>query len=208
MRVFRVSFLAFAVVLVVGACSDQAQINQTTPRTESAAATPADVQYDSEQLVLEVEQGGETKKITIGLRADLAPKHVARIKRLARDGFYDGVVWHRVIPDFMAQTGDPTGTGAGGSEFPDLPAEFSPAPFGRGTVGAARTSNPNSANSQFFICFGVGCSHLRGQYTVFGQVLSGMPAVDAIKSGAPGSGQVTDPDQIKRAYLEPRASSG
>lgn len=205
----RLILLACGMALALAACSDQTQITQTArPSAEQASATPSAVQYDSEQLVLEVEQGGETRKITIGLRPDLAPQHVERFKRLAREGFYDGVVWHRVIPDFMAQTGDPTGTGGGGSDYPDLPAEFSSTPFGRGTVGAARTSDPNSANSQFFICFGVGCSHLRGQYTVFGQVLSGMPAVDAIKSGAPGSGQVTDPDRIKRAYLEPLANAG
>ena len=139
----------------------------------------------------------KTGRVTIRLRPDLAPKHVARIKRLVKEKFYDGIVFHRVIAGFMAQTGDPTGTGRGGSPYPDLPAEFSDAPFRRGTIGAARTSDPNSANSQFFICFtDTGCAHLRGQYTVWGQVVDGMEHIDAIKKGAPGSGLVENPDRI------------
>ncbi len=123
-------------------------------------------------------------KITIGLRPDLAPKHVAQIKKLARAGFYDGIIFHRVIDGFMAQTGDPTGTGSGGSSEPDLPAEFSKAHFDRGTLGMARTDDPNSANSQFFIMF-ADASHLDGQYTVFGGVASGMDCVDKIAKGEP-----------------------
>ena len=123
-------------------------------------------------------------KITIGLRPDLAPKHVAQIKKLARAGFYDGIIFHRVIDGFMAQTGDPTGTGSGGSSEPDLPAEFSKAHFDRGTLGMARTDNPDSANSQFFIMF-ADASHLDGQYTVFGGVASGMDCVDKIAKGEP-----------------------
>lgn len=198
-------YLFVLVVLLVAGCSEQPAV--TTPGGQVPADTPAtaSAQYDPERLVLEVETDGAVGKIVIGLRPDLAPQHVERFKRLTREGFYNGVVWHRVIPGFMAQTGDPEGTGGGGSEYPDLPQEFTAAPFVRGTVGAARTSDPNSANSQFFICFGVGCSHLRGQYTVFGQVLSGMPVVDAIKPGAPGSGSVINPDRIKRAYLEAAA---
>ena len=111
-----------------------------------------------------------TGRVVIQLRPDLAPKHVARIKELARAGFYDGIIFHRVIDGFMAQTGDPTGTGSGGSDKPDLPAEFSKQPFERGTVGMARTSDPNSANSQFFIMFAPG-PFLNGQYTVWGQVV-------------------------------------
>ncbi|HMT13919.1 MAG TPA: peptidylprolyl isomerase [Aestuariivirga sp.] len=121
----------------------------------------------------------------IDLRADLAPKHVERVTTLAGKGFYDGVVFHRVIDGFMAQTGDPTGTGAGGSDLPDLPAEFSKEHFGRGVVGAARTSDPNSANSQFFIMFADG-GFLDGQYTVFGKVSEeGMACVDRIARGEP-----------------------
>jgi peptidylprolyl isomerase len=133
----------------------------------------------------------ESGRVVIELRPDLAPKHVARIKELAREGFYDGIVFHRVIPGFMAQTGDPTGTGRGGSDKPDLPAEFSNEPFVRGTVGMARTSDPNSANSQFFINF-VETPHLNGQYTVWGQVVEGMEHLDAIAQGEPPP----DPDQI------------
>src|SRR5262245_50796191 len=130
-------------------------------------------------------------RVVIQLRPDLAPKHVARIKELAREGFYDGIIFHRVIPGFMAQTGDPTGTGRGGSDKPDLPAEFSQEPFVRGTLGMARTSDPNSANSQFFIMFAP-APHLNGQYTVWGQVVDGMQYVDQIAKGEPPA----NPDKI------------
>lgn len=123
-------------------------------------------------------------KITAGLRPDLAPKHVAQIKKLVRAGFYDGIIFHRVIEGFMAQTGDPTGTGMGGSKEPDIPAEFSKAHFDRGTLGMARAQDPNSANSQFFIMFADG-GFLDGQYTVFGGVASGMDCVDKIAKGEP-----------------------
>jgi cyclophilin family peptidyl-prolyl cis-trans isomerase len=123
-------------------------------------------------------------KVTIALRPDLAPKHVEQVKMLTRQGFYDGSVFHRVIDGFMAQTGDPTGTGMGGSELPDIPAEFSSEPFVRGTVGMARSQEPNSANSQFFIMFADG-SFLNGEYTVFGQVTEGMECVDEIARGEP-----------------------
>ncbi|MBV8971186.1 MAG: peptidylprolyl isomerase, partial [Sphingomonadaceae bacterium] len=113
-----------------------------------------------------------------------APMHAARIAELANEGFYDGTVFHRVIPGFMAQGGDPTGTGSGGSKKPDLKAEFSREPHVRGTASMARTSNPNSANSQFFICFG-DASFLDGQYTVWGEVTSGMELIDALPKGEP-----------------------
>ena len=132
-----------------------------------------------------------TGRVVIQLRPDLAPKHVARIKELARAGFYDGIIFHRVIDGFMAQTGDPTGTGSGGSDKPDLPAEFSKQPFERGTVGMARTSDPNSANSQFFIMFAPG-PFLNGQYTVWGQVVDGMQYVDQLAKGEPPR----NPDKI------------
>ena len=131
-------------------------------------------------LILELEGG----PVTIELRPDLAPQHVARIKELAREGFYDGVVFHRVIPGFMAQGGDPTGTGMGGSKKPNLKAEFSDAPHVRGVCSMARSSNPNSANSQFFICFD-DATFLDGQYTVWGEVTDGMEAVDALPKGEP-----------------------
>ncbi|MCI4665309.1 MAG: peptidylprolyl isomerase [Neomegalonema sp.] len=123
-----------------------------------------------------------TGKVVIKLLPDVAPGHVARIKELARAGFYDGIVFHRVIDGFMAQTGDPTGTGTGGSDKPDLKAEFSDIPFERGTLGMARTSDPDSANSQFFIMF-TRYPSLDTQYTVFGQVVQGMEFVDLIKKG-------------------------
>ena len=135
-------------------------------------------------------------RVTIELLPDKAPLHVARVKELARQGFYDGVVFHRVIDGFMAQTGDPTGTGRGGSKLPDLPAEFNDVPFERGTVGAARSQLPNSANSQFFICF-ADASFLNGQYTVWGQVVEGMEFVDKIKRGEPPS----DPDKMVKVSV-------
>lgn len=133
--------------------------------------------------------------VEIELRPDLAPNHVERIKTLANEGFYDGIVFHRVIDGFMAQTGDPTGTGRGGSELPDLAAEFTPEPFDRGVLGMARSQSPNSGNSQFFIMFDEGY-FLNNQYTVFGKVTKGMEFVDAIKRGAGQSGAVTDPDKM------------
>ncbi|OYU70507.1 MAG: peptidylprolyl isomerase [Alphaproteobacteria bacterium PA2] len=126
----------------------------------------------------------EAGTVTIKLRPDLAPQHVARIKELAREGFYDGVVFHRVIPGFMAQGGDPTGTGTSGSSKPNLPAEFSREPHIRGVCSMARTANPNSANSQFFICFD-DATFLDGQYTVWGEVVEGMDHVDALPKGEP-----------------------
>lgn len=135
----------------------------------------------------------ETTKgiVMIELKPGIAPRHVKRIQDLTAQGFYDGVIFHRVIPGFMAQTGDPTGTGTGGSELEDLPAEFTNTPFERGTLGMARTANPNSANSQFFITFG-DTPHLNGQYTVFGQVIDGMDVIDEINVGEPPA----DPDKI------------
>ncbi|MCB1972387.1 MAG: peptidylprolyl isomerase [Geminicoccaceae bacterium] len=136
-------------------------------------------------------------RITVMMMPDLAPNHVARIKELAREGFYDGVVFHRVIPGFMAQTGDPTGTGTGGSDKPDLRAEFSrTAKFERGTIGMARTQNPNSANSQFFIMFAP-APHLNGQYTIWGQVIDGMDAVDKIAKGEPPA----HPDKMNKVSV-------
>ncbi|MBI1406780.1 MAG: peptidylprolyl isomerase [Caulobacter sp.] len=126
----------------------------------------------------------DTGPVTIRLRPDLAPGHVERIKELAREGFYDGVVFHRVIPGFMAQGGDPTGSGMGGSKKPDLKAEFSREPHLRGVCSMARSSNPNSANSQFFICFD-DATFLDNQYTVWGEVTEGMENVDALPKGEP-----------------------
>ena len=140
-------------------------------------------------------------RVVIRLRPDLAPKHVERVKLLTRQGFYNGLVFHRVIDGFMAQGGDPTGTGSGGSKLPNLPAEFSnTAHFLRGTVGAARTGDPNSANSQFYICFAP-ASSLDGKYTIWGQVVSGMDYVDKIKRGSGSGGTVASPDKIIRMQV-------
>ncbi|HEX7872092.1 MAG TPA: peptidylprolyl isomerase [Sphingobium sp.] len=135
-------------------------------------------------LTLTLDTGNGTGDVVIQLRSDLAPGHVARITELAKQGFYDGVVFHRVIDGFMAQGGDPTGTGMGGSDLPDLKAEFSAEPHVRGVCSMARASNPNSANSQFFIVFD-DATFLDKQYTVWGQVTSGMEHVDALPKGEP-----------------------
>lgn len=138
-----------------------------------------------------------TGRVVIQLLPDIAPKHVARVKELARKGFYDGTPFHRVIEGFMAQGGDPTGTGTGGSGMGNLPAEFTnQRKFLRGTVGAARASDPNSADSQFFIMFAPGPS-LDGKYTIWGQVIGGMENVDKIKRGGGPNGMVQNPDRIK-----------
>ncbi len=141
-------------------------------------------------IYLELKDG----RVTIEMRPDLAPNHVARIKELVRQEFYNGVVFHRVIEDFMAQTGDPTGTGSGGSGQ-NLDAEFTNEKHLRGTVSMARAGDPNSADSQFFIVFKT-APWLDGQYSIWGQVTDGMDAVDKIKMGAPGSGTVNEPDKI------------
>ncbi|MEL7542526.1 MAG: peptidylprolyl isomerase [Pseudomonadota bacterium] len=142
-------------------------------------------------LVLETTQGN----VAIEMLPDVAPNHVARIKTLAREGFYDGIVFHRVIDGFMAQTGCPQGTGTGGSGQ-KLAAEFNATPHVRGTASMARAQAPNSADSQFFICFG-DAAFLNGQYTAWGQVIEGMANVDNIKRGEP----VVDPDKIVKAYI-------
>ena len=147
----------------------------------------------ADTLTLSLSTGGD---VTIKLRPDLAPGHVQRITELAAKGFYDGVPFHRVIPGFMAQGGDPSGTGTGGSDLPDLKAEFSAAPHVRGTCSMARTSNPDSANSQFFICFD-DARFLDRQYTVWGEVESGMEHVDALPTGEP----VPEPGTIVKASV-------
>src|SRR5918912_1073187 len=147
-----------------------------------AAALPAAAQQRAADPQNTIYLDTKDGRVTIRLRPDLAPKHVEQIKALTKRGFYNGIVFHRVIPGFMAQTGDPTGTGTGGSDLPNLPAEFSKEPFKKGTVGMARSQDPNSANSQFFICY-EGCGSLTGQYTIIGEVVSGMDVADKIKKG-------------------------
>ncbi|MEM9764011.1 MAG: peptidylprolyl isomerase [Pseudomonadota bacterium] len=170
-------------------------------------AQAVDIKDPENTLIIELE-GGE---VVIEMLPDVAPNHVARIKELARDGEYDNVAFHRVIEGFMAQTGDVQygdmedgwgrGTpGTGGSSKPDLGQEFSSVPFDRGVVGMARTNDPNSANSQFFIMFEEG-HFLNNQYTVWGRVISGMEQVDNLKRGAGRSGSVTDPDRMVKVRV-------
>ncbi|KEC54508.1 hypothetical protein O9A_01122 [Bartonella koehlerae C-29] len=176
----------------------------------SAVADDFSVGDDSNVLVLSLKNGD----VVIRLRPELAPKHVAQIKKLTKEGAYNNVVFHRVIPGFMAQTGDvkfgkkgsvdfdPKRVGMGGSNYPNILAEFSKEPFKRGTVGMARSQDPNSANSQFFICFS-DAAFLNGQYTVVGEVIKGMDVVDKIKKGTTGNnGSVKNPDVINAATLQ------
>jgi len=190
----RLALAAVALALTACGSSSQIQVIDKTapPPTASMVTTGAVADDPSNTLIMELKTG----KVTIRLRPDLAPQHVARVKKLASEGFYNGLKFHRVIPGFMAQTGDPRGDGTGGSSLPDLPAEFTTAPFERGTLGAARTGNPNSANSQFFICFTY-APHLNGTYTVFGQVVDGMQFVDQLAKGEPPA----NPDIIVKMYL-------
>ena len=168
--------------------------------TATTATTKAQDVSADDLLYLNLESG----QVTLQLLTDLAPLHVERIKKLVEEGFYDGVVFHRVIEGFMAQAGDPTGTGTGGSDYDDIPAEFSDYDYKRGTVGMARTANPDSANSQFFICFtDDGCSFLTGQYTVWAQVIDGMEHVDDITRGEPPR----NPDKIVSMELAANAAA-
>jgi peptidylprolyl isomerase len=178
----------------------------------SQSATPAMAQAvdgPGPNLVIDV-TGEANGKVVIDMLPDLAPNHVAQITALAKAGKYDGVVFHRVIDGFMAQTGDvafgksggdTSRAGMGGSDLPDIPAEFSKETFARGIVGMARSQNPDSANSQFFIMFAPG-PFLDEQYTVVGRVISGMDVVDQIKRGAGGNGEVTNPDQMAHVTVE------
>jgi peptidylprolyl isomerase len=171
---------------------DRRTFAATTLATALVAAGPALAAGHGNTLLLETVHG----VITIELLPDVAPKHVARMKELTKAGFYNGLKFHRVIEGFMAQTGDPRGDGTGGSDLPDLEAEFSQVPFQRGTLGMARAADPDSANSQFFIMFEEG-SFLNGQYTVFGKVTKGFEALDKIKKGDPNdNGSVKNPDII------------
>ena len=171
-----------------------------------AASSTADAQpaMDPQNTVYLDVKGG---RVVIRLRPDLAPLHVERVKLLCHEHFYDGTPFHRVIEGFMAQGGDPTGTGGGGSKYPNLKAEFTDkAHFLRGTVGAARTSAPDTANSQFFICFAP-APFLDGQYTIWGQVTSGMEYIDQLKKGAGSSGSVSNPDKIIKMRLAAEENS-
>jgi peptidylprolyl isomerase len=168
------------------------------PAFAQAPKLPAGVDPQN-ALVIDTSKG----RVIVKLRTDLAPKHAERMKQLARDGYYNNVPWHRVMDGFMAQTGDGQNfNGTGGSKYPNLQQEFSSTPFKRGVVGMARSSEPNSANSQFFICFG-DASFLNNQYTVVGEVVSGMDVVDKLKKAPAGSqgGAVTDPDKMTKVQV-------
>lgn len=194
-----IAFFALAMSSLLASCANEPTLTNTPGASNEPAAGSAPVAITDPEntLVIETKYGN----VKIALQPDIAPNHVARIKKLAREGFYNGIVFHRVIPRFMAQTGDPTGTGAGGSKYPDLQAEFSQAKFKRGTLGAARSQSPDSANSQFFITF-IRTPHLDGQYTVFGQVVEGMEFVDRLKKGsAAENGKVDDPDKMLKVYV-------
>jgi peptidylprolyl isomerase len=180
-----------AMVLTVFAVSCSNVKNSGPDNVQISALDKEDILY------IDLKSG----RVAIHLRPDLAPNHVARVKKLAREGFYDGIVFHRVIDGFMAQTGDPKGDGTGSSKYPDLRAEFSRQPFRRGTLGAARGSSPDSANSQFFICLDA-ASHLNGDYTVWGQVIRGMEHIDAIRKGDPArNGAVDNPDKMLKVLV-------
>jgi peptidylprolyl isomerase len=186
-----VLILPFAALVLAAAKPAPQAVEPALP----SIAAPADVAANpANKLTLQLSNGGT---VVVQLRPDIAPKHVERIQTLVRQGFYNGLTFHRVIPGFMAQGGDPKGTGEGGSSLPDLKAEFTAMPFLRGTMAAARTGdNVDSANSQFFIMF-VPNAGLNGQYTVFGRVISGMDAVDKIAPGEPPA----EPTKIVSATL-------
>ncbi len=191
MSVFSRAILALTALFGASAVTPH-HISEATaaePAAEAKAPEGADLENT---IYMQLKDG----RVVIQLRPDLAPEHVKRIKELTREGFYDGVKFHRVIEGFMAQTGDPTGTGMGGSKLPNLKAEFNDAKHVRGTLSMARAGSPDSANSQFFICFKPS-SFLDGQYTVFGQVIEGMEFVDKIKKGdSNNNGSVSNPDTI------------
>lgn len=194
MKSLQSVLLAMVLAVFAVSCAD---VQETAPGNVPVAT------IDKEDILyIDLKSG----RVAIHLRPDLAPNHVARVKKLAREGFYDGIVFHRVIDGFMAQTGDPKGDGTGSSQYPDLKSEFSQAPFRRGTLGAARSSSPHSANSQFFICLDA-ATHLNGGYTVWGQVVRGMEHVDAIKKGdSARNGAVDNPDKMLKVLVAADAS--
>ncbi len=176
---FKRTILALGSLLIMTAATAE----------EAKAADPENTIY------MRLSTGGT---VTMEMLPDIAPNHVERIKTLAREGFYDGIIFHRVIDGFMAQTGDPSGTGMSGSDLPDLEQEFSDYAYKRGTVGMARTQDPDSANSQFFFCFtDNGCSFLTGKYTVLAQVTDGMAEIDKIAKGEPPA----EPDKIESMII-------
>ncbi len=190
---------AFVLACAIGRAGAQTTSTEDAPPPPDVAPMPPPAPVDPQNTVyLDLPAG----RVVIRLRPDLAPKMVERVKQLCHDHFYDGTPFHRVIDGFMAQGGDPTGTGEGGSKYPNVPAEFTDtAHFLRGTVGAARSADPDSGNSQFFIMFGPKDT-LDGNYTIWGNVISGMQYVDLIKKGDPDdNGKVSNPDRIIKMRL-------
>ena len=212
--------ISFAIAILISACLKTKEPKSSTEtKTSEVSSTDALKKFDHQNKKQEQLKATKEKKramselntlniqlkngtVKVKLRPDLAPKHVERVKTLTQKGFYDGLKFHRVIGGFMAQTGDPRGDGTGGSDLPNLKAEFSDAPFKRGVLGMARAQSPNSANSQFFIVFAES-SHLNGQYTLFGEVTEGMEFVDKIKKGPSHlNGAVDDPDVMVKVTLQ------
>lgn len=187
---FKIHVLLYTLVMLFSLLVNQASALNNQNRKNYMEKNKENI------LVIELKYG----KVYVELLPNIAPKHVERIKTLAKKGFYDNIVFHRVIDGFMAQTGDPTGTGMGGSEFKDLPAEFSDEPHLRGAVSMARAANPNSANSQFFIVT-KDSRFLDNQYSIFGRVIEGMEFVDKIKKGAGNNGMVENPDKMIKVRL-------
>jgi peptidylprolyl isomerase len=185
------ALLAFPLIALASITAAQAP--QAAAPKLSINAPPAIAADPANRLILQLSNGGT---VVVQLRPDAAPLHVQRVQTLVREGFYDGLIFHRVVPDFMAQGGDPTGTGEGGSKLPDLKAEFNSLPHLRGTVAAARAESEDSANSQFYIMF-VPNALLNGKYTVYGRVIAGMDAVDRIATGSPPA----EPTRIVKASL-------
>lgn len=198
MKQILLSILLSVGLLSCGQSTDRTQeiVAPPTPEELNKPAEPVNIDKEN-ALYLDLKFG----RVVIKLRPDLAPNHVARIKKLTREGFYNGLKFHRVIAGFMVQTGDPRGDGTGGSKYPNLKAEFSNTPFKKGTVGAARSSSPDSANSQFYIMLGRS-AHLDNQYTVWGEVVQGMGFVTRIKLGdAQNNGSVSKPDIIVKMQV-------
>jgi cyclophilin family peptidyl-prolyl cis-trans isomerase len=188
--------LPFAAIALIAAAPKPKAV--AAPAAPSFVAPAEVVANPANKLTLDLSNGGT---VVIQMRPDVAPHHVERVQALVRQGFYDGLTFHRVIPGFMAQGGDPQGTGEGGSSLPDLQAEFTALPFLRGTVAAARAEDPNSANSQFFIMFGP--RGMPADYTIWGRVTAGMDAVDSIAPGEPPA----EPTKIVHAYLGDAAAA-
>ena len=201
MKQILMSLLLSVGLLSCGTGGNEPNQEIVAPPTEAELKQPVSAPVADLDLENTLYPDLKTGRVVISLRPDLAPNHVERVKKLTREGFYNGLKFHRVIAGFMVQTGDPRGDGTGGSKYPDLKAEFTNTPFKKGTVGAARSSSPDSANSQFYIMLGRS-PHLDNKYTVWGEVVQGMEFVQRIKKGDPSrNGTVTNPDIIVKMQV-------